>query len=337
MLFLYKIYVTLSQDKGDCMDWLWHAIKHSLILLPFLFVSYIIIELIENAFSDKINHKFFKGKFAPLIGASFGIIPQCGFSVVATDLYSQKKISVGTLIAIYIATSDEAIPILFSNLSSSGVALKLVLLIGVKFAIGIICGYFVDWLISLKARKSLTQNLETTKLSTEDNHDISHHNDHNDTENDHNNLEHTHKGCCGHDIEETKTHPAKQYLLHPLIHTLKVFAYILIVNIIFELILNYVGEDKLEVFLQSSYYFAPFIACLIGLIPNCASSVVLTNLLVLGGLSFSACIAGLIVNAGIAYLVLFKQNKNQKHNLAILGSMFAIGLITGYILMIFGI
>lgn len=354
------------------MDWLWHAIKHSLILLPFLFASYVIIELIENAFSDKINHKFFKGKFAPLIGASFGIVPQCGFSVVATDLYSQKKISVGTLIAIYIATSDEAIPILISNLNNSGVALKLVLLIAVKFIFGVACGYFVDWIISLKNKR--TPQLATNLNNQADAAIAGAHNEQDDTSNEHTNsqnldnhdehIEHQtcacdehndqitahieedaqdeqehahHKGCCGHDIEESKAHPAKQYLLHPLIHTLKVFAYILIVNIVFELILHFVGEDNLSVFLQSSYYFAPLIACLIGLIPNCASSVVLTNLLVLGGLSFSACIAGLIVNAGIAYLVLFKQNKNQQHNLAILGTMFAIGLATGYILMIFGI
>lgn len=333
------------------MDWLWHAIKHSLILLPFLFASYVIIELIENAFSDKINHKFFKGKFAPLIGASFGIVPQCGFSVVATDLYSQKKISVGTLIAIYIATSDEAIPILISNLGSSGVALKLVLLIAVKFIFGIVCGYFIDWIISLKNKK--TPAIKSANVAQAEANATQTHNEHiehqtiacdehshqinehieEDAQSEH--EHHHHKGCCGHDIEESKASPAKQYLLHPLIHTLKVFAYILIVNIAFELILHFVGEDSLGTFLQSSYYLAPLIACLIGLIPNCASSVVLTNLLVLGGLSFSACIAGLIVNAGIAYLVLFKQNKNQKHNLAILGTMFAIGLVIGYILMIF--
>lgn len=332
------------------MDWLLHALKHSAILLPFLFASYVIIELIEHAFSNKINNKFFKGKFAPLIGASFGIVPQCGFSVVATDLYSQKKITVGTLIAIYIATSDEAIPILISNLGNSGVALKLVLLILVKFIFGIACGYFIDWIISLKNKKSAlaaTSSSKKIEYGTLDVHDD--HIEHKHTSDTHDEHEHGleddltehdhghHKGCCGHDIEETKTHPAKQYLLHPLIHTLKVFAYILVVNIVFELILHYVGEDKLEIFLQSSYYFAPLIACLIGLIPNCASSVVLTNLLVLGGLSFSACITGLIVNAGIAYLVLFKQNKNQKHNFAILGTMLAIGLITGYILMLFGL
>ena len=309
------------------MDWLLHALKHSAILLPFLFLSYVLIEVIENAFSKKINNKVFKGKAAPLVGASLGIVPQCGFSVVATDLYAQKKISVGTLIAIFIATSDEAIPILLSNLTNLSAVKNLVLLIVVKSVMAILMGYLIDLIVNkIQNKHTLTQQ----NINDHDKHEHDH-------ENEHTQEQSVHKGCCGHDIEETKEHPAKRYLLHPLIHTLKVFAYILIINVIFELILHHVGQDALTQFLQSSYYFAPLIACLIGLIPNCASSVVLTNLLVIGGLSFSACIAGLIVNAGIAYLVLFKQNKNQKENFAILATMFAIGVATGYILMLFGL
>lgn len=321
------------------MDWFLHALKHSAILLPFLFVSYILIEVLENSFSKKINSKFFKGKCAPLIGASFGIVPQCGFSVVATDLYSQKKITVGTLIAIFIATSDEAIPILLGNLTNTKAVYSLLALIAVKFVLGVAMGYFIDFVVKQINRKKYAASAEliTHKNShIEESHTTHEHtHEHNDAHQSEENL--VHKGCCGHDIEETKSHPAKQYLLHPLIHTLKVFVYILIVNIIFELILHHVGEESLEQFLQTSYHIAPLIACLIGLIPNCASSVVLTNLLVIGGLSFSACVAGLIVNAGIAYLVLFKQNKNHKQNFAILGTMFAIGLATGYILMLFGV
>ena len=320
------------------MNWFLHALKHSAILLPFLFVSYVLIEVIENAFSKKINNKFFKGKFAPLVGASFGIVPQCGFSVVATDLYSQKKITIGTLIAIFITTSDEAIPILLGNLANTKAVYSLLALIAVKFVLGVAMGYLIDFIVKRVNKKHSGVSANLTQHSTaqqlEEIH--THEHDHNHQENP-DQQSAVHKGCCGHDIEETKAHPAKQYLLHPLIHTLKVFAYVLIVNIVFELILHYVGEDSLQQFLQTSYYIAPLIACLIGLIPNCASSVVLTNLLVIGGLSFSACIAGLIVNAGIAYLVLFKQNKKQKHNFAILGTMFAIGLACGYILMLFGL
>ncbi len=320
------------------MDWFLHALKHSAILLPFLFVSYVIIEILESACSKKINSKFFKGKLAPLVGASFGIVPQCGFSVVATDLYSQKKISVGTLIAIFIATSDEAIPIILSNLTNKTAVYNLLALILVKFVLGVLVGYLVDFILKVATKPKTPIHPAVTSQTVEHQHEHTtdeHNHLHEDNEHEHKEV--IHKGCCGHDIEETKQHPAKQYLLHPLIHTLKVFAYILIINIVFELILHYVGEDSLQTFLQSSYYFAPLIACVIGLIPNCASSVILTNLLVIGGLSFSACIAGLIVNAGIAYLVLFKQNKNIKNNFAILGTMLAVGIVTGYILMLFGI
>ena len=324
------------------MDWFWHALKHSAILLPFLFVSYVLIEVLENAFSKKINSKFFKGKLAPLIGAGFGIIPQCGFSVVATDLYAQKKITVGTLIAIFITTSDEAIPILLGNLTNLNAVYNLLALIAVKFVLGVLVGYLIDFIVKKtnKQKMPVTTNLAPSTFKSVHEHtaEDATNEGHEHLDNNHEETEELiHKGCCGHDIEDNKQHPAKQYLLHPFIHTLKVFAYILIINIIFELVLHYVGEDSLQQFLQSSYYFAPLIACLIGLIPNCASSVVLTNLLVIGGLSFSACIAGLIVNAGIAYLVLFKQNKNTKTNFAILGTMFTIGIATGYILMLFGL
>ena len=315
------------------MEIVLHALKHSAILIPFLFISYVLIEFIENAFSKKVYNKFFNGKAAPLIGAGIGIVPQCGFSVVATELYAKKKISVGTLIAIFIATSDEAIPILLSNLADVNNIYKLFALIGVKFVTGVAFGYFIDFIAkkifikqSLKQSEAVHQNV-TIAESEPDDHPI--------TEKEHEDSHH--KGCCGHEIEEEKAHPVKQYLLHPLIHTLKVFAYILAVNIVFELLIHFVGEDTLATFLQSSYYFTPLFACLIGLIPNCAASVVLTNLLIIGGLNFSACIAGLIVNAGIAYMVLFKQNKNHKSNFAILGTMFAIGLVVGYILMLFGL
>ena len=354
------------------MDWLIDALVDSLKLVPFLFFAYVLIELIETFASKKLSDtKFLKGKFAPAVGSVIGIVPQCGFSVVATDLYSRKKITVGTLIAIFIVTSDEAIPILLSNLTSTKAVINLVSLIGVKFVVGLACGYLIDFLIKLiyknKTPKLIkadvkTKAIEATSASTTapaelseadaeqtddaGNQQADSHEQHADEiacqhKHEHNHQDEQkkplHKGCCGHDIEEDKKHPAKQYLLHPLVHTLKVFAYILVINIIFSALIYYVGEENIATFLQSSVYFAPLLACLIGLIPNCASSVVLTNLLVIGGLSFSACVAGLIVNAGIAYLVLFKQNKNQKHNFAIIGTMFLVGVVTGYVLMLFGI
>ncbi len=347
------------------MDWLLDAFLDSLKLIPFLFFAYVLIELLETFASKKLsNTKFLKGKWAPAIGAAVGIVPQCGFSVVATDLYSSKKITVGTLIAIFTVTSDEAIPILLSNLSSTTAVVNLVALICLKFVVGLIAGYAVDFVVNyinknaakkmqkqtkdqpktaeFDATTAATANLAATTSATtapscdDCCHNQEHNSEHSPNQKDAKEDLPRHKGCCGHDIEEDNIHPAKQYVLHPLIHTLKIFAYILVVNIIFGACINYLGEDKIANFLQSSLYFAPLLACIIGLIPNCASSVVLTNLLVIGGLNFSACIAGLIVNAGLAYIVLFKQNKNLKQNMAIVSTMFAIGIIVGYGLLLCG-
>lgn len=328
------------------MDWLLDALIDSIKLIPFLFLAYVLIEFLETVVSKKINNPyFFKGKWAPLVGAGFGMVPQCGFSVVATDLYSQKKITVGTLIAIFIATSDEAIPILLGNLTNATNVYTLLALILSKFVLGVIFGYAVDLCLAAFNRKQTIKALNATSSTiTTTNSEEEHSEHHDDSKHDHCTPNEStlktvtiHKGCCGHDIEEDHVHPAKQYVLHPLIHTLKVFAYILVVNIIFSACVFYLGEDRILGFLTASKYFAPLLACIIGLIPNCASSVILTNLLVIGGLSFSACLAGLIVNAGIAYLILFKQNKNIKANFAILGLMFTIGLLSGYVLMLCGI
>lgn len=314
------------------MEWILHALKHSAILIPFLFVSYVLIEIIENSFSRKIKTNSFKGKWAPLVGAGFGIIPQCGFSVVATDLYSKRKITLGTLIAIFVATSDEAIPLLLSNVSDIKNVYSLLGIILIKFVLAVILGYSID---AISKRKQTIAVQDVPEHNHEHHEETAEHvHEHCEEHSDDTDSEEMHIGCCGHSIEETKESPAKQYLLHPLIHTLKVFLYILIVNIIFEGILHYVGEDKLEQILQTSYYFAPLLACLIGLIPNCASSIVLTELMMIGGLSFSACVAGLIVNAGIAYLVLFKQNKSMKENLSIIGIMTAIGIVSGYLILL---
>ena len=327
--------IFLSEKKEIHMEWDWllDALIDSAKLLPFLFIAYILIECIEALTAKKVGSaKFYKGRWAPLVGASFGMLPQCGFSVVATDLYSKSKITVGTLIAIFISTSDEAIPILLSNMTSTKVLYMLLALIGAKIVIGVVSGYLIDF-ITQKIIK--TKPIETAaQLPQEDEHH-EHEHDHEHCENQKDEI--IHKGCCGHEIEEDHMHPAKQYVLHPLIHTLKIFAYILIVNIAFGALVYFVGEERIADFLTGAKYFAPLFAVLIGLIPNCASSVVLTNLMLIGGLNFSACLAGLIVNAGIAYLVLFKQNKNQKANISIIATVSAIAILTGYVMMLFGI
>lgn len=308
------------------MDFLWEALLDSLKLLPFLLISYVIIEVIEYFCAAKMeSNRLLTGKYGVLIGSSFGLIPQCGFSVVATDLFSSHRLSIGSLMAIYIATSDEAIPTL---LLYPDKMLSLLPLLLIKFVVAIIVGYSIDGIFKSANKK----HLELAKTET-------HTHEHEDNEvanssidGDHLQDSPHHTGCCGHEIEGDKKNFAKIFILHPIIHTLKIFLFILIVNIVFSGLIALVTEERLMAFLASSKWFAPLLASLVGLIPNCAASVVLTSFYVHGGIGFGAMMAGLIINAGIALVVLFKQNKNQKQNLCILGGLYAIGLVTGYLI-----
>ncbi len=332
------------------------ALKDSATILPFLFLVYVLIEVIEmySVTTLKAKHML-QGKFSPLIASSVGLIPQCGFSVVATDLFSKKYISVGTLLAVFIATSDEAIPIMLSNLES---AKMLVPMLIIKFISALIIGYGVYFIQKFLERKKVveigsakdfvkkdnqennkskenkvvaekTSEISTTK--TVDKHidetSEKHCHDHNDCEG----VESI--GCCGHHLDEQPS-KLKKFLWHPLIHSLKIFLFILIVNLILGTVLHFVGEEKLAVALGVDTYWQPLVSALIGLIPNCASSVAITGLYVAGTLSFGACVAGLTANAGVAYVVLFKHNKNLKQNLLIVLSMYVISIVIGFITML---
>ena len=310
------------------------ALIDSLKILPVLFVVYILIELLEQYTSRKFeNNVFLKNKFSPLIGGGLGLIPQCGFSVVATDLYNKNRISVGTLIAVYIATSDEAIPIMLGDPKSIKMLIPLLLL---KFVFAIVLAYLVD-LYVLRLRKRPIEdkskvdsahvlgytNIQVKDSKVEEKYlvaDIY--------------LEDKHTGCCGHTIEGEKTNGWKKYLLHPLTHSLKIFVFILIVNILMGLIIYFVGRDNIAEFLSAGKWVQPLVAVLVGLIPNCASSVLLTQLYVTSGLEFGALFAGLCVNAGIAYAVLLRNNSRAKA-LKIISTIFVASLIVGYIILLF--
>ena len=297
-----------------------HALKDTALLLPVLFVVYFLIEFLEykNVFKFQ-NSKLLKGKASPAMGALFGSVPQCGFSVISSELYAEKKISIGALIAVYVATSDEAIPIMLTSYKSIPAMLMLVL---TKLVLAIGFGYLAIF-ISTKLLK-LKQNKQHHKHHEEHEHHDDHHDDeHNDEHEEH---EHIH-ACCHHDTESNKFN-----WKHPLIHCVKIFAYIFVINVIMGTIIHFVGEDNLSNFLKSSSGFQPLFALLIGLIPNCASSVILTELYLMGGLSFGSIIAGLCVNAGIGIMVLFKQNKNIKENLFIVAMLIIPSLIVGYAL-----
>lgn len=290
-----------------------HSLKHTAILLPVLFVVYFLIEFLEykNVFKFE-KSKLLKGNASPALGSLFGSVPQCGFSVISAELYSERKISIGALIAVFIATSDEALPLMISNYKTLP-ALLCLLLTKIVFAI------FVGYITMFLYKKIFKNKITNPIIHRSDEH---HEDDHD--ENNHQKEEHLH-ACCHHDLKDTKFD-----WKHPLIHCLKISLYIFIINLVFESIISFVGEDKLVAFLNSSEIFQPLFAILIGFIPNCVSSVVITELYLMGGLSFGSIVAGLSVNAGLGLVVLLKENKNKKENLFIILSLLISSLIIGY-------
>ncbi len=299
------------------MEHYWHVILESLIdtgkILPILFVVYYLIELLEYKCATKFqNNKLLRGNASPAIGSIIGCIPQCGFSVVSTDLFSRDIISIGALIAVYIATSDEAIPIMISNPESIP---WMFLLLAIKIVAGIAIGYLSLWLYRIIFKKKEHHN-------DEEDHDHEHEEDH-----EHGDI--VHSACCHHHVE-TKSFD----WLHPMLHCLKISVFILVINIVMGFITHiWVGEDRLMSFLSASERLQPILAVLIGLIPNCASSVALTELFLLGGLKFSALLAGLCVNAGLGIVVLLKQHKKWKENVFIFAMLVIPSIILGYALL----
>jgi len=272
-----------------------------------IFIVVLVVNMLIALFESKISNTLERSKkWSPLVGSTLALIPQCGISVVSTDLYNKKHITPGTLIAIYIATSDEAIPILLSNINNN--YLSIILLIILKSVIGVTVGYISD-LILFKNKHEVEEHVH--------HHEECHH------------EEVIHKGCCNHEIEDENL--VHRYLVHPLVHSLKILAYCLIINIIFGYLIYFIGENKFEEFIGNSIYLQPIFATLVGLIPNCASSIFLSNLYLVNGLSFAALLGGLIMNAGLGIMVLFKNKNNRKNNLYILLILFITAIISSYL------
>ncbi len=273
-------------------------------IFPFIFLVYVLIELLEanKNVRKKMKHVF-AGRFSPIFGSAVGLIPQCGFSIVATNLYQGGFILVGTLIAVYLATSDEAIPILLSRaITDPSIWGKLGLLLAIKLVYAVIAGLLLNLLFNRK-----TKDIEEFEEN-----------------------EGADEGCCHHHIEG-KRETLKKFLLHPFVHSLKIALYIFIINFAFGCLIELaIGEDALKNFLSQSVYFQPIFSCIIGLIPNCASSVLITEMYADGLLSLGGAIAGLAVNSGIGMAVLLKDKTNLKRNLGIVALTFALALLLGY-------
>ena len=304
-----------------------HALEDSLLVLAFLVPINILIALLEPRLAGRIK---LKGALAPLVGVTVGLFPQCGFSVVATDLYKKRHITIGTLLGVYLATSDEALPIF---LASGEQAIDILPLLACKFLIGLIVGYTADAIFS-KNKKRVAEHIAECDHEPEVHFGCCGH----EIENGEHEDEHDHSACdtpCGSEIEEKRRErkqKLKHYLLHPILHSAKIFVYILLINIVFGVLIYYIGEDRIMSFLSANKYVAPLFAVIVGAIPNCASSVVISNLYLMGGLGFGATVGGLLMNAGLGFAVLLKDRKNLKESLAIIGGMFAVSIAFSYIL-----
>lgn len=282
-----------------------HAVLDSLKMLPFLFAAFLIIEAVEKFSSGFLNRALSKfGKAGPVAGALLGCIPQCGFSVVASNLYAGRIITLGTLMAVFLSTSDEAILILLSYPGYTNDIVKILL---IKILIGIIAGFLIDFLVHLNRvhRSFFGTNSESRE-------------------------EHIHEIChsCG-------CHDHSGILMPALRHTLKIFVYILVFTAVLNLIIEVVGIEQLSGYLLSNSLLQPVLAAVIGLIPNCAASVMLTQLYLEGVLSFASVISGLCASAGIGIVVLFKMEHDKKLCLKILGLLLAISIAAGVICSVF--
>lgn len=273
------------------------GLKDGLWSVPVLFVAYLLMELLERSrrFNESILHGYSR-KAGPALGGILGIVPQCGISGAAATLFSTGSISVGTMLAVFFATSDEMLPIMLSHLTGSDSSLSIssiVLIVLAKATAGIVLGYLADLILHCFIR------------SQKDIHSF---------------CEREHCSC---DEEESNV------FVSALKHTLKIAVMLIVVNFALNLLFSFIGVEKLSGTVLNQPILGELIAGLFGLIPNCSVSVVITESYLSGVLGLGSLFAGLLSNAGIGLLVLVRTNKNQKENLAVIGVLYGLSVAAG--------
>ena len=275
-------------------------------LLPLLAAVYFFVSFLEYRYGDRMGSFLAHfHKFGPVLGALLGCIPQCGFSVVASALYVKRVISVGTLLAVFLSTSDEAVPIL---LSMPDKAHLVGILIIIKVAIAVTAGMTVDLVLhsmkisKLKKIASIDDACENAIMG--------------------------HSGCCSHGVDKERS-KIKSLLIHPLWHTAKIFVFLFVLSAALNYSVCLIGEKRIEGLLLNGTVFQPFLASMIGFIPNCFASVLLAGLFAKGAISFGSMVAGLCAGAGLGMLVLVKENKDTKDTISIIGLLVGISVVAG--------
>lgn len=289
----FHVYDREAGWKGTSMtDIILDTLLDTAKLIPFLFLTYLAMEYLEHKTGDgswKLIQR--AGKFGPVIGGLLGIVPQCGFSAAASNLYAGRVVTLGTLMAIYLSTSDEMLPILISEQAPVGIILRI---LAAKALIGILAGLVIDFVLRKKGVEE---------------------------------HEHIHDIC-----EHEHCHCEKGILRSAILHTLQISVFILIVSFALNLLLYFGGEEVLANLILNRRILGPVLAGIVGLIPNCAGSVVITQLYLQGAMSIGAAMAGLLTGSGVGILVLLRVNHNRVENAKILGLLYAIGVLAGIIM-----
>jgi len=289
---------------GHLLHVLEHALLDSIKLIPFLFATYLLMEYIENKTSDSTKQLLRKsGKWGPVLGSVLGAFPQCGFSAAASGLYAGRVITMGALISVYLSTSDEMLPIFLSESVPISVIVKILF---VKVAVGILAGFLVDYTINRRAFwLSMKRKGDLRKNNPFQIRDI---------------------------CEQEKCNCSQGIWKSAIAHTLQVFLFIFLATLLLGLVIEIIGEEGLKQFILNRPIIGQFLAAIIGLIPNCASSVVLTQLYLEGAMHFGALMSGLLTGAGVGVLVLFRTNKNWKENVKIVSVLYVLGVVAGILI-----
>lgn len=277
------------------LDIVLDSLIDSVKLLPFLFLTYLAMEYLEHKAGAKMQEAIRKsGKGGPVIGSILGVFPQCGFSAAASNLYAGRIITMGTLIAIYLSTSDEMLPVMISE--NAGITMIVKILI-FKVIIGMAAGFVIDFIFR---RQEKTLQIE-------------------------------------HLCEQHHCHCEKGIWKSAFSHSIEIFLYIFIISLVLNLVIALIGEEVLGNLILNRPVIGELIAGLVGLIPNCAASVTITQLYLKGVLSAGAMLAGLLAGSGVGILVLIRVNDDRKENLRIIGLVYVISVAAGILIELLGV
>lgn len=327
--------------EGDVLgliaDVLTESVEDTLVLIPFLYITYLAMEALEHGaagWSERIIVR--AGKAGPVLGALLGALPQCGFSAMGATLYAGRVVTLGTLIAVILATSDEMLPVFIANGAPVG---QIAAILAFKVVIGMVAGLLVDLTVRV-FRIPVDNKLRISELCEQDGCDcgyeeLTREQDEELAEKVYEDDGHLREAeghdHCDHDHHGHGHHHHASIWWSALVHTVQVTVFIFLVTLVLEFVIESMGTDVFADFMLAHPESSVFLSGLVGLIPNCAASVVISELYLEGALGSGAMIAGLLTGAGVGLLVLFRANRPVRQNVGIVALLYGIGVLCGLI------